>query len=140
MTELPPTLIALSALIIFLLGCVHLWFTFHGNQLHPRDPELLEKLKLSHPKITRETTMWNAWIGFNASHSYGAMLFGLVYGYLALAHAQFLFDSKFLLLLGLVLLGGYVFLGKCYWFSRPFYGITLATVLYSAALIVYWGG
>ena len=38
------------------------------------------------------------------------------------AHSTFLFRSTFLLSLGL-LLGGYVFLGKRYWFSVPFRGI-----------------
>jgi hypothetical protein len=82
--------------------------------------------------------MWRAWVGFNASHSFGAILFGAVYGYLAVVHSAFLFQSPFLLLLGLLLLAGYVVLGKLYWFSVPFRGIVLATVLYVAALIVRW--
>ncbi len=80
--------------------------------------------------------MWKAWIGFNASHSFGAILFGAVYGYLALAHEAFLFRSWFLLLLGLLLLMGYAFLGKRYFFSVPFRGILLATTLYVIALAV----
>jgi len=131
-------LIAASAAIILLLGLVHLLYTFRGTKLHPRDAALQARLKEVSPVITRETTMWKAWIGFNASHSYGAILFGLVYGYLALAHASFLFQSTFLLLLGLLLLAGYVFLGKVYWFSVPFRGIVLSTALYVAALIVRW--
>jgi hypothetical protein len=90
------------------------------------------------PVITRETTMWKAWVGFNASHSYGAILFGAVYGYLSLAQGAFLFQSTFLLSLGLLLLGGYAFLGKRYWFSVPFRGILLATVFYVIALLVDW--
>ncbi len=83
--------------------------------------------------------MWKAWIGFNASHGFGAILFGLVYGYLALARGSFLFESTFLLSLGLLLLVGYVLLSKFYWFSVPFRGIVLSTALYVAALIVdYW--
>jgi len=39
--------------------------------------------------------MWKAWIGFNASHSLGAVLFGQVYGYLVLAHAPMLLSSPF---------------------------------------------
>ena len=54
--------------------------------------------------------MWRAWVGFNASHSYGAIFFGLVYGYLALAHGALLFASPYLLGVGLLLLGGYVVL------------------------------
>jgi hypothetical protein len=41
--------------------------------------------------------MWRCWVGFNASHSLGLILFGLVFGYLALAHGQLLFRSPFLL-------------------------------------------
>lgn len=82
--------------------------------------------------------MWKAWVGFNASHAFGAILFGAVYGYLALAHGAILFQSQFLLLLGLLLLGGYVFLGKRYWFSVPFRGILLAAVLYAIALVASW--
>ena len=110
-------LIAASAAIIFLLGLVHLIYTFHGSKLDPRDTELKAKLMTVSPVISRETTMWRAWIGFNASHSYGAILFGAVYGYLAILHSAFLFQSWFLLAVGLLLLVGYAVLGKLYWFS-----------------------
>ena len=79
--------------------------------------------------------MWRAWIGFNASHSYGAILFGAVYGYLAVLHSAFLFQSWFLLAVGLLLLVGYAVLGKLYWFSIPFRGIVLAAVLYCLGLV-----
>jgi hypothetical protein len=138
MSVLGPSLIAASAAIILLLGLIHLVYTFSGTKLHPREAALQARLKEVSPIITRETTMWKAWIGFNASHSYGAILFGLVYGYLALAHAAFLFQSAFLLSLGLLLLAGYAYLGKVYWFSVPFRGIALSTALYVAALIVVW--
>jgi hypothetical protein len=138
MTTLPSTLIAVSAAVILLLGLLHLLYTFYGPKLLPRDPELLARMREVSPVITRQTTMWKAWVGFNASHSFGAILFGVVYGYLSLVHAAFLFESGFLLLLGLALLLGYVFLAKSYWFSIPLRGILLATVLYAAALLIAW--
>ena len=138
MSAFAPSLVAASAGIILLLGLIHLVYTFRGTKLHPRDPALITRLKEVSPVITRETTMWNAWIGFNASHSYGAILFGLVYGYLAVVHSGFLFQSTFLLVVGLCLLGGYVFLGKRYWFSVPFRGIVSAAALYVAALFARW--
>jgi hypothetical protein len=130
------SLVTASAAIILLLGLVHLLYTFHGTKLHPRDPQLIVKLKEVSPVITRQTTMWKAWVGFNASHSFGAILFGAVYGYLAVVHSTVLFRSPFLLGLGLLLLVGYVFLGKLYWFSVPFRGIVLATVLYVGGVVV----
>lgn len=131
-------LITASAAIILLLGLMHLLYTFYGRKLHPRDDELKARMKEVTPILTRETTLWKTWIGFNASHSFGAILFGLVYGYLALLHSAFLFQSPFLLGLGLLLLAGYVFLSWRYWFSVPFRSIVVATICYVAALVLLY--
>jgi hypothetical protein len=135
MNVLASSLVAASSTVILLLGLAHLLYTFHGTKLHPRDPQLTAALKEAWPVITRQTTMWKAWVGFNASHSLGAILFGAVYGYLAVMHGEFLFQSQFLLGLGLLLLVGYALLGKLYWFSTPFRGIVLAMLLYLGGLI-----
>jgi hypothetical protein len=135
---LPPFLIAGGAAIILLLGLIHLLYTFSGSKLLPRDRELQVRMREVSPVLTRQTTMWRAWVGFNASHSFGIILFGAVYGYLSVAHRAFLFQPTFLLLLGLVFLLGYVFLGKRYWFSIPFRGIVAATALYVLALLIAW--
>lgn len=131
-------LIAASAAIVFLLGLLHLIFTFRGNKLLPRERALLTRMREVSPVISRDTSMWKAWIGFNASHSYGALLFGSVYGYLALLHGGFLGESLFLLMLGQLLLLGYLLLAWRYWFSVPRNGILLSTVLYAMALLLHW--
>jgi hypothetical protein len=138
LSALAPWFIAGSAVVILVLGLIHLLYTFYGAKLLPRDRELHPHMQQVSPNITRGTTMWKAWVGFNASHSFGAILFGAVYGYLSLVHAAFLFQSIFLLSAGLLLLGGYVVLGKRYWFSVPFRGILTATGLYVIALIINW--
>jgi hypothetical protein len=135
-TALASVFMAASAAVIFALGALHLVYTFHGTKLQPRDADLRRRLEQVSPVITRETTMWRAWVGFNASHSYGALMFGAVYGYLALLHGAFLFQSWFLLALGLVLLAGYAFLGKRYWFRVPYRGILLAMAFYVVALFI----
>ncbi len=133
--SIPSILMAASAAIILILGSFHLLYTFSGVKLHPRDPALTARMQQVSPVLTRQTTMWKAWVGFNASHSYGAQLFGLVYGYLALLHPEFLFSSTFLLTLGVVLLLAYAHLGKNYWFKIPLRGVLLALTLYIAALL-----
>lgn len=132
---LSPALIAASATIIFLLGLAHLLSTFYGPMFMPRDRQLQARMREVAPVISGETTMWKAWVGFNASHSVGAILFGAVYGYLALMHGDFLLRSAFLLGVGLLLLSSYLLLAKRYWFSTPFRGILLALGLYVAALL-----
>jgi hypothetical protein len=84
--------------------------------------------------ITRETTVWKAWIGFNASHSLGAMLFGAVYADLALAHPAVLWSSPVLLASGGALLAAFAWLARRYWFSVPFRGVVLALLLYLAGV------
>ena len=74
-------LMVLSASIIFTLGVVHLVYTFWGPMLTPRDPALQISMSQISPVITKETTIWRCWVGFNASHSMGLMLFGLVFGF-----------------------------------------------------------
>ena len=86
-------------------------------------------------ELTRKTTVWRAWIGFNASHSFGLLLFALTFGWLALAAPEILFGSVFLRALGLAFLSSYAFLASRYWFDSPFRGIVLATVLYAAGLV-----
>jgi hypothetical protein len=128
-------LMTASAAIIFLLGALHLTYTFHGPKLTPRDPALIEAMDSVSPVITSETTMWRTWIGFNASHSLGALLFGLVYGYLALVRDDVLFDSPFLLGVGFATLVAYLTLGKRYWFSVPFTGIAVSLACYVASVV-----
>jgi hypothetical protein len=136
LSTFPPFLIAASAAILMFLGLAHLLFTFYGPKMLPRDRELIARMQETNLVLTSEASMWKAWIGFNASHSLGVILFGAVYGYLSLAHSAFLFQSTYLLSLGLLMLLVYVFLAKRYWFSVPFRGIFLATVLYALALII----
>lgn len=127
-------LMVLSASIVLTLGVLHLSSTFWGPSLTPRDPALEISMSRSSPMLTNETTMWRCWMGFNASHSMGLMLFGLIYGYLALAHGQVLFRSPFLLLVGLAMLCGMVVVCKIYFFSWPLKGVSISLACYVASI------
>lgn len=132
MQILAQSLVIMSAGLILSLGLLHLLFTYAGNKFHPRDAELLTQLRTTPLVITRQTTVWRAWIGFNASHSLGAVLFGAMYAYLALQQPVMLFDSVFLGATGLAALSSYLVMAKLYWFRIPFRGISLALVMYIA--------
>jgi len=88
------------------------------------------------PVITKETTMWRCWVGFNVSHSLGLILFGLVFSFLVVAHSQLLFQSPFLLVVGLAMLGGLVVLCKIYFFSVPFAGVSVSLACYIASIAI----
>jgi hypothetical protein len=127
-------LMVVSASIVFTLGVVHLVYTFWGPNLTPRDPALQISMSQISPVIAKETTVWRVWLGINASHSMGLILFGLIFGFLAAAHGQLLFHSPFLLLVGLAMLGGLVVLSKIYFFSAPFAGISASLACYIASI------
>lgn len=129
-------LMVASATVLFALGTIHLVFTFVGPRLTPRDPALQVRMGEVSPVITKETTMWSCWIGFNISHSMAAMLFGLIYGFLAIVHRDLLFSSPYLLVVGLLTVGGLFVVGKVYWFSKPFIGIAISLACYVASVIV----
>ncbi len=124
----------LSASIIFTLGVVHLVYTFWGPMLTPRNPALEISMRQTSPVITNETTVWRCWMGFNATHSMGLILFGLVFGFLAMAHAELLFHSPFLLAVGLATLGGLVVLCKLYFFRAPLTGVSISLACYVASI------
>jgi len=127
-------LMVLSASILLTLGTMHLAYTFWGTSLAPRDPALQVSMSRISPVLTKETTMWRCWMGFNASHSMGLILFGLIYGYLALAHDQLLFRSPFLLLVGLAMLVCLVVVSRLYFFSSPLIGVSISFVFYVVSI------
>ena len=125
-----------SAVITLVLGFAHLVYTFWGPKLLPRDAGLIGSMKVVPLVITKETTVWKAWIGFNASHSMALILFGLIYGYLATAHPVVLFDSIFLQLVGFLMLAGFLILCRLYWFTVPLAGISISLLCYVASILV----
>lgn len=136
---MPAVLIGISATIILALGTLHLVYTFRGRKLHPLADATVQAMRTDRMRITDETTVWNAWIGFNASHSMAAILFGLVFGYLATSQPVMLRQSVFLQAVGVVFLAGLAVLGKRYWFSIPFRGIVIALVAFVAGVAaMHW--
>ena len=129
-------LMVTSAAIFFTIGALHLIYTFYGPKLTPRDPALQISMRATSPVITRETNMWRCWVGFNATHSMCLMLFGLIYGFLAICHSGLLFSSSYLLVVGLLVVFGCFALSRAYFFSIPLVATGISLVCYVASVIV----
>lgn len=129
-------LVAASAAIVLLLGLVHLDYTFFTRKLSPRDDALERDMRQVSPRLTSQTTMWKAWVGFNASHSLSAILFGATYAYLSLFAWSLLVGSAFFLGLGIAFFVSYFLLAKLYWFRRPLIGIAIAGLLYVLGIVI----
>jgi hypothetical protein len=136
MKMLARTLIIASSALMLVLGGIHLLYTFWGGKLAPLDPAVQAAMGSTPLRLTAETTVWKAWVGFNASHSMCAIFFGLVFGFLAAGHPDLLLRSWFLQGLGLAVLLAFVVLARLYWFSIPFFGVSIALACYLAGILV----
>lgn len=132
---LAQSLIVAGALLFGLLGTLHLIYTFFTDNFNARDASTTAAMKATHPVLTRRTSLWNAWVGFNASHSLGAMLFAAIYLVLALGHMPLLSQSPALMWLAVAGSLGYLALAQRYWFRTPLVGIALASACFVMAAL-----
>ena len=124
-----------GSLPFIILGAIHMAYTFFTNKFSSRSASVDDAMKNSFPVLTKETTMWRAWIGFNASHSSGAIYIGLV-NFVAAIQFPDLLRSPIFLTLNIITVLFYCWLGKKYWFGIPFKGILIATASFVSATIL----
>lgn len=129
-------LIVVGAVIFGVLGSVHLIYTFFTNKFDAYDASVTTAMKSTSPILTKETTVWQAWIGFNASHSLGAILVAAVYIPLALNHINVIQQSVWFAALPVIVGLSYMALAKVYWFKIPFVGVTISTFCFIVSAIL----
>ncbi len=123
-------LFVIGASIFGVLGTIHLLFTFFTNKFDTVDSAVKESMKNTSPILTKETTIWKAWVGFNASHSLGAMLFAGIYLPLTIFNFEVIQQSLWFTFLPVVIGMSYLTLAKKYWFRIPFTGILISTICF----------
>jgi len=131
-------LYAAGGAIFVLLGLLHAAYTLadlrRPRRIVPDDPAVIDAMQRSGVRLARGgTTMWRAWVGFNLSHSLGAIVFGAVAATWGAAT-----PSAWAALPALVS-ALYGAIGWRYWFRVPNAGIALATLCFVAAALANWG-
>jgi hypothetical protein len=124
--------------ILVLMGSVHALYTFldirRPRRLVPQDPAVALAMTASPVRMSRGgTTMWRAWVGFNFSHSVGAVLFGVLCIWTGVVLGAVVIPAWILLVFVVI---SFIYLGMSvlYWFRAPTVGIAVA----SACLLVAW--
>lgn len=120
--------------IFCVLGAVHGVYALmdlqHPRRLVPAEPALIAAMSRSRVRLAGDATdMWRAWIGFNLSHSLGALLFGataIAWPVIASGHAP-------LAWLPAAVAAVYLAIGLRYWFRVPNVAIAAATVAFAVA-------
>jgi hypothetical protein len=116
------------------MGGIHLVYTLFTNKFQPRDAGLMADMQRVSPVLTGRVSMWNAWIGFNASHSLGAILFGVIFIAIALENYAYLRTSVALNVILLLVPLSYLALAVNFWFSAPRNGILIAATLIALSM------
>lgn len=125
-----------GALIIAVMGSLHLRATFFSHKLFPRNEKLVDDMKASTLRLTKELDMWKSWLGFNATHSSGAIFIGVANFYLALNYFDLLQADYFIFILTLLTSGFYVWVAKTYWFNLVLILLSIALACFSTSFIL----
>jgi hypothetical protein len=130
-----------GALPLVVLGLAHVLATprtpDQAKGLSPRDPALRQAMTRETILLTRRVNLWLAWVGFNLSHSLGAVLFGVVVLLIGRTQATFETQAPVFLPFAVVVSGLYLWLGIRYWFRTPIVGIALSFGLFVASWILF---
>jgi hypothetical protein len=125
-------LIAAGA-IFCLFGLLHAIYTLgdivRPRRLAPSDPDLVGRMKSSGLRLSKDrTNMWDAWLGFNLSHSLGAVVFGAV--------CMTASSKPFLACLAVVSFI-YLIVAIRFWFYVPAIGIAIAVACLLGAWVTW---
>jgi hypothetical protein len=134
-------LLGIAGLIYVVLGVLHAIFTLlderHPRRLAPDDPAVFAAMQASKVRLSRgATTMWQAWISFNLTHSLAAILMGTAC-LIVMAHLGLFVFSPWALFALAAVSGIFALIGLRYWFGVPRAGTLIATGLLSAAWLLY---
>ena len=137
MTDLGRYCFLAGAMPFLFLGIAHALATplETGDRkgLSPRDPQLADAMKATWPLLTRRTDIWLAWVGFNLSHSLGAVAFGAFVVAVGLSPGAFAVAHSVCVPLATLVTAAYLGLGVRYWFRTPIIGLALSLACFVAA-------
>lgn len=141
MRELSRYLFIAGAMPYIVLGLLHAWHTpfttAEDKGLSPRDRALRDTMAGANLLLTRRTTLWLTWVGFNLSHSLGAVLFGAVVVLVGRSDASFRAQAGVFLPLANVVSLCYLAIALRFWFRTPVIGIALAGVCFLTAGLAF---
>ncbi len=130
-------LLAAGALIFLALGAGHAVLTLRDlsvpRAFTPTDPSLRRAMQESTLALSPRLNFWNAWLGFNLSHSLGLVLFGGGLITVAWLHFPAYAQSLSMQVAAAVVAGAYLVLSLRFWFWGPVAGTGIGLVCFLTA-------
>lgn len=132
-------LLIIGGSLFVLMGIVHGSVSFDDvfrpAQFTPLDDSVREAMKATGVRFARgRTSMWDAWLGFNLSHSVGLLIFGAATVWFGV-NVRDLAPSPAVLAIPAVVGLTYFALAVRFWFFAPAIGFAAATACF---VIAWW--
>lgn len=131
-------LIIVAASVFLLFGALHGILTLRDlknpKAFTPRDPELRKAMQHSSIALHRTINLWDAWLGFNLSHSLGLILFGAAFLHVGVFEPIAFAKSPLLQACAVLVSAIYLILSLKFWFSRPAIGAAVGLVCFAIAV------
>ncbi len=134
-------LLIIGGMIFSSLGLLHAIFTIcdihQPKRLAPVNQDLIDQMASTGVRLAPgRTNMWDAWLGFNISHSLGAVMFGLAcVG--AGVFARTLALPKVMLSIPVLVGVIYFLVAIRFWFREPAVGIGIGTGFLFMGWVIY---
>jgi hypothetical protein len=143
-SELDRYLFLAGALPFVVLGLAHALATplATGDRkgLSPADPALAEAMTRGRVLLTGRTDLWRCWVGFNLSHSLGAVAFGVSVLAVGRSAESYAAQAAVCGPLAVLVSGAFLAIGVRYWFRTPIAGCAIAFACFALAWAVRIAG
>jgi hypothetical protein len=135
-------LLFMGALIFFALGVYHGILTLRDLSLPraftPTDEGVRRAMQESRLALNPRVNLWEAWIGFNLSHSLGVVLFGGGLITIAWLHFPVFARSPSMQVAALAVAAAYLILSLRFWFWVPAIGVGIGLACFLASIFLLY--
>lgn len=129
-----------GAVIFFVFGAYHGIFTLRDLPLPrtftPTDEGVRRAMQRSRVALDPRINLWDAWLGFNLSHSLGLVLFGGGLITVAWLHFPLFARSPSMQVAALVVSAAYLILSARFWFRVPAIGTGLGLACFLTSIFL----
>ena len=126
--------------IILLMGTGHLVLTLRDvwkpTAFTPTEESVRLAMQGAQLRFNRRINLWESWLGFNLSHSMGAMMFGGALLFAAQAHLDAFLENAVLQAVAVLIPVFYLVVAIRFWFWGPVLGISVVLLCILGAVLL----
>ena len=122
--------------ILFICGILHVQGIFYTEDLYPEDTALIGQLKASAIQMDKAGIIWELWIGFHALYGASLIFMGAIILFLSISRFSFLCRQHFILMLTIVTIGFFVWIGYKYLIAAFVISMSVPLILFTTGYIL----